>query len=65
MARDPKRIDEVLNRFKRLWLCFPDLRFGQLVENISTEQAKDLFYIEDEDFLTALEDYQKHISGRV
>jgi len=27
--------------------------------------ANDLFYLEDDDFIAALEDYQKKVSGRV
>jgi hypothetical protein len=65
MARDPKRIDEILNRLKRLWLCYPDLRFGQLVSNIISGKPQPQFYIEDDEFVTAIEDYQKQISGRV
>lgn len=70
MARDPKRIDEVLNRLKRLWVTYPDLRLGQLIVNITynlddPNAANDLFYLEDDDFIAALEDYQKKVSGRV
>lgn len=64
MARDPKRIDEVLNRLKRLWKIYPDLRLGQLMVNI-VGVDQDMFYLEDQDFVNAIEDYQKQLSGRV
>ena len=32
--RDIKRIDTIMDKFKEVWLLYPDLRFGQLVENI-------------------------------
>jgi uncharacterized protein YihD (DUF1040 family) len=64
MARDPKRIDEVLNRLKRLWNTYPDFRFCQmLVCIVGVDQ--DPFYLEDEDLMTAIEDYQKQVSGKV
>lgn len=64
MPRDPQRIDEILNRIKRLWLCYPDLRLGQLMTNAVTPDH-DLFYVEDEALVAFIEDYQKKLSGRV
>ena len=68
--RDPKRIDEVLNRLKKLWKTYPDLRLGQLIVNITynpddPNASNDLFYLEDDKFIVALEDYQKKLSNRV
>jgi hypothetical protein len=32
--RDPKRIDIIIKELKKVWKICPDLRLGQLVENI-------------------------------
>jgi len=36
--RDIHRIPQLLNRLQELWILVPDLRFGQLIENIVTLQ---------------------------
>jgi len=52
--RDPKRIDPILNQLKALWTTYPDLRLGQLMENIKstlpdkTGWGPDLFNLEDD-----------------
>ena len=50
--RDPKRIDYLLLKLKLLWLTYPDLRFGQLVENAMGDL--DQFQVEDDVFLERL-----------
>jgi uncharacterized protein YihD (DUF1040 family) len=64
MARDPKRIEDVLNRIRRIWHIYPDLRLGQLLMNV-VGPDQDLFYVEDEALVAMTEDYQKQLSGRV
>jgi uncharacterized protein YihD (DUF1040 family) len=49
--RDPKRIPEVLDEIKKTWARFPDLRLGQLIENVVGRSPHPLFYIEDEDLV--------------
>lgn len=49
--RDPKRIPEILNELKKTWARFPDLRLGQLIDNIVSRSPCPLFYIEDEDLI--------------
>ena len=35
--RDPKRIPRILLLFEKIWLKSPDMRFGQLCENLISE----------------------------
>ena len=51
--RNPKRIPEVLHRIEELWTKYPDMRLCQLVYCITN--GKDIFNIEDEDFIKMLE----------
>ena len=50
--RNPNRIHEMLNIFQRGWEKVPDLRFGQLIENLKRYiGVDDLFYIEDDELV--------------
>jgi uncharacterized protein YihD (DUF1040 family) len=49
--RDPKRIPKVLEEIEKAWTKFPDLRLGQLIDNIVSRSPCPLFYIEDEDLI--------------
>lgn len=57
MARDPKRIDEILAIVRLTWLEYPDQRFMQLCYNIYRTAnldpgiSGDYFYTEDDDLL--------------
>ena len=62
--RNPERIENVLNRIRRLWHVYPDLRLGQLILN-AVGPDHDLFYVEDDALMAMIEDYQKKVSGRV
>ncbi len=46
-TRDPNRIDGIVEKFKELWKKHPDLRFGQLIMNLSKFEG-DPFIIEDD-----------------
>ncbi|MCA1021537.1 hypothetical protein [Halobacillus litoralis] len=37
--REPGRIDRILNKIKILWERSPDLRFNQLIDNLSWEYS--------------------------
>lgn len=50
--RDINRIDPFLKELRKIWLKFPDLRFGQLIENLDLHTF--LYYIEDDDFIEIL-----------
>lgn len=53
--RDPARIDPFLKELGELWKLFPDMRFGQLVQNIPTLGGGggmvDNWYWEEKDWL--------------
>lgn len=55
--RDPKRIPEMLDELKKVWERSPDLRLGQLIDNIVTRTPCPLFYIEDEDMVERIKKY--------
>ena len=54
--RDPARIDRILEKLGREWKKYPDMRLGQLYENLRIvyEGPSDPFYWEDEDLEKAL-----------
>lgn len=64
--RGPARIPEVLSRLRAVWASQPDLRLGQLLFNIHEQKIGDktidLYYVEDEDLIAALE--QLYIGGK-
>jgi hypothetical protein len=47
--RDPSRIPLIIMNLNYLWNRNPDLRLGQLVENLST--GTDTFNLEDDEML--------------
>lgn len=59
--RDPKRIDEICSRLAYAWKTCPDLRLGQIIENVKLEnkidEKGDLFYVEDYSMICMIEDY--------
>lgn len=54
--RDPKRIDIILNRIKEIWNKYPDLRLGQLIANVISDDSV-LYMLEDEELVRSLEDF--------
>lgn len=56
--RDPKRIDYILELLGKGWKTQPDLRFCQLMINLSHYIiSNDLFYLEDDEFARWVIDY--------
>lgn len=54
--RDVNRIKPFLDKFKVLWLKYPDLRFGQLAEILQRKSSYiELFSIEDDAMLKIIE----------
>lgn len=53
--RDTNRIKPFCTELAELWSNWPDLRFGQIMYNISKyiemEHRKDIFYIEDDELM--------------
>jgi len=58
--RDPSRIPIILERLRLVWEKNPDLRLGQLIQNLE----KSFFYLEDDDFLDDLEQFYEKISKK-
>jgi len=65
-VRDPKRIRKMLIALEGMWQDMPDMRLGQLIQNIYTVGAPgsgmpgpDLFYVEDDEFMKRLEQFKK------
>jgi hypothetical protein len=56
--RDPKRINQILAALRGYWHANPDLRLGQIVGNC-TPPGKDPYYLEDHDFIVALDEAMK------
>lgn len=46
--RDPARIEKVLNTLKTYWYLNPNLRLGQIFDNLKDSIKEDIFYIEDD-----------------
>lgn len=48
--RDPRRIDRILLKLRRIWHGSPDLRLAQLVVNLAVpkEPCPEVFYFEDD-----------------
>lgn len=55
--RDPARIDRILEKLGREWKKYPDLRLGQLYENLRIIYGgpPDPFYWEDDKLEQALD----------
>jgi hypothetical protein len=57
-ATEKEQKKEILNRFYKLWIKFPHLRFGQVIGNV-IRQENQLYYIEDYPLIEKLEqEYQ-------
>lgn len=51
--RDPQRIDRIINKLRKYWKTYPDLRLCQMIFNVATqlsEEMGDMFYVEDDEF---------------
>ena len=58
MTRDWKHMRTVLDRVLTVWVKFPDLRLGQLLnagKNVSETPNADIFYVEDNILMDGLE----------
>lgn len=60
--RDPKRIKQILAELEEYWTANPDLRLCQIITNVawSIDDAADIFYVEDNEMLTAFIDQNKY-----
>ena len=57
--RDPKRIDKLTERLEAVWKEHPDLRLAQLISNVFVVHYP--YYMEDEEFITLIEEFYKEI----
>lgn len=57
-VRDPERIAGFAEKLGVMWKnrC-PDWRFGQLISNFMSWYRKDIFFLEEEEFLKKLEEF--------
>lgn len=56
--RDPNRIPYIMALIAQGWYKMPDLRIGQIFENLKRYSGKDdLFYMEDDEFIQLLINY--------
>ena len=69
--RDPERIPRICRELQELWAKHPDLRLGQLIWNAMHDSigqgalandydgtgCMDFFYMEDEEFIKAIENH--------
>ena len=63
--RDANRIEPTLSRIAELWKNnVPDWRFGQLLYNFLAVYG-DPFYLEDDDFIVALEAFFRNEDPRM
>lgn len=67
--RDPARIPQILEALRIEWSCHPDLRFCQLVHNITHHESpvgivyRDIHSVEDTEFASSLESYRKRMGS--
>lgn len=52
--RDKNRINRIMAKFTLLWEEMPDMRFCQLVSNLTNKD--DIFYVEDTEFEKKLDE---------
>jgi hypothetical protein len=64
---DPTR-DEILNRLRRLSELAPDLRFGQMIANLTYMAAgpwdRTLWDLEDEQLVQAIRQFERDLCNR-
>ena len=57
--RDPERIEIILDRLGKVWKEYPDFRLCQLLFNVVSKYqlstSYDIFYVEDDGLLKAIE----------
>ena len=56
--RNPNRIPYIVSLIEKGWSKTPDIRFGQLIENLKRHiGVDDIFYIEDDKMIKYIIDY--------
>lgn len=57
--RDINRIDPFLSELGKEWKKVPDWRFGQLLSNVLSTANRDIFFMEENEFLELFKNYFK------
>lgn len=52
--RDKNRIKPFLNKLEKLWLKYPDYRFGQIIYLLADEIERDIFFPEEKEWEEAI-----------
>ncbi|MDD3906494.1 MAG: hypothetical protein PHS46_08260 [Candidatus Omnitrophica bacterium] len=47
--RDKRRIKRILAKIRKVWEAYPDMRLGQLLNNFAWDEARGIFYREDDE----------------
>ena len=45
--RDKARMVKLITCISKIWRTYPDLRLGQMIENVKPRNLDDLYYLED------------------
>jgi len=61
--RNPEHIEKIIKKLNVIWQKHPDLRFCQLISNVTvpTYGNNDIFYLEDDVFESALDNYLEEV----
>ncbi len=59
--RDPQRIEPTLKLLEELWKKYPDMRLGQLIENLASDANLDAWTIEDSELQQTLNKWLKEL----
>lgn len=57
--RNPDRIEPFLAEVAKHWHKVPDWRFGQFISNVLCYYGRDPFFMEEDQFVSLLEEYFK------
>lgn len=58
-AHEPHEKRIIMEKILAIWLQFPDLRLGQLIQNSQDVRGQNLFYTEDEKLFEDLKAFAK------
>jgi len=58
-AKTDEQKREIVDRLYAVWVKNPDLRFGQLIWNGYGNIESNLFYVEDRELISSMEEHYK------
>ena len=59
--RNPNRIKPTLDLIEEIWQKYPDMRLGQLIENMATKAGGDVWTMEDTELQQTLSKWLKEL----